>query len=259
VAASLPALLVLIYLQQDLRNDRLARIPDEALQQAELINSDLRSVVEGARQLAAAIARYGTVRVLDPRCEGHMLEVQRDLQQYAVVSVRDMAGLAVCSSNVALPSDTMPELCLRGGLEPEHWVVRTDLYTQLAGDRGAVLPFCFAFPATQDRIGFLVLELSLAWLADHIAALRLPEGSAVGVADREGTMLVRMPERHLAGREVPPAVLPYVDGPRRGNTWAISPDGLQRVVGYVPAGMAPSGIFVSWACCPTPSCRTSTT
>ena len=36
IAATLPAVLVLVYLQQELRGDRMARIPDEALQQAEL-------------------------------------------------------------------------------------------------------------------------------------------------------------------------------------------------------------------------------
>ena len=56
----------------------MERIPGEALQQAELINSDMRSVMEGARQLGAAMARYATVRGLDARCVGHMHEVQGD-------------------------------------------------------------------------------------------------------------------------------------------------------------------------------------
>ena len=89
VAATLPAVLVLVYLQQDLRGDRMAGIPDEALQQAELINVDMRSVIESARQLSAAMARFSTVRALHPRCDAHMVEVQGDLPSYAVVSVRE--------------------------------------------------------------------------------------------------------------------------------------------------------------------------
>jgi len=161
VAATLPALLVLVYLQQDLRNDRMERIPGEALQQAELINSNMRSVTEGARQLGAAMARYATVRGLDARCVGHMHEVQGDLPSYAVVSVRDGGGRLVCSSNPEAASAAMEQHCTRPGHAPDPWAVRTGLFTPATAARGPVLPLCIAFPATEGRIGYLVLELSL--------------------------------------------------------------------------------------------------
>lgn len=245
VAATMPALLVLAYLQQDLRNDRMDRIPGEALQQAELINSDMRSVMEGARQLGAAMARYATVRGLDSRCVGHMHEVQGDLPSYAVVSVRDGQGRLVCSSNPEAASAALEQHCARPGHAPDPWVVRTGLFTPATGTRGPVLPLCIAFPATEGRIGYLVLELSLDWLAGHIAELPLPTRSTAAIADREGTVLVRVPDQGMVGRKVQDVVRPLVGTAQRGNVWAAGIDGRERIIGYVPAGMPGQGVFVS--------------
>ena len=246
VAATLPALMVLVYLQQDLRGDRMARIPDEALQQAELINVDMRSVMEGARQLSAAMARFLTVRTLDARCGAHMVEVQGDLPSYAVVSVRDAQGRIVCSSDAERASDTMGQHCLNPAAPPAPGVVQTGLFTPATDRRGAVLPLCVAFVATEDRVGYIVMELSLDWLAGHVAELRLPSRSTVGIADRLGTTLVRVPgQASMVGRRMPEAVMPLVGTAQRGSAWVIGVDGQERVVGYVPAGVPGQSVFVS--------------
>ncbi len=246
IAATLPAVLVLVYLQQELRGDRMARIPDEALQQAELINADMRSVMEGARQLSAAMARFLTVRTLNPSCGTHMVEVQDDLPSYTVVSVRDSNGRIVCSSNAELASDTMDQHCFLPGAHLAAGEVQTGLFTPATGKRGPVLPFCVAFPAAEGRVGYIVMELSLDWLATHVAALRLPERSAVGIADRQGTTLVRVPlQTNMAGRPMPDQVLPMIGNTQRGSAWALGVDGHERVIGYVPAGMPGQGVFVS--------------
>lgn len=243
VAATLPGLLVLAYLQQELRRDRLDRIPDEALQQAELINTDMRSVMEGARQFSAVMARFLTVRTLDPGCAAHMEEVQGDLPSYAVVSVRDPAGRIICSSHAERASDTMAQHCMHADAPAALGVVRSGLFTPATDTRGAVLPLCVAFSATEGRVGYIVMELSLDWLAGHLLELRLPARSTVGVADREGTTLVRVPgQDSMAGRPMPPAVMPLIGASERGSAWVVGVDGKERVVGYVPAGQ---GVFVS--------------
>ena len=252
VAATLPALLVLVYLQQDLRRDRLARIPDEALQQAELINADLRSVMEGARQLSAAIARYGTVRTLDARCVGHMREVQDDLPSYAVVSVRDGAGALVCSSNPEAATADLAQHCLHPPVGrppaagPGFGEVRIGLFTPANAHRGAVLPLCIPFAAAADRLGYIVMELSLEWLGDHVAELSLPSSSIVNLADRDGTLLVRMPgPDRFAGSRLPAAMLPAVTAARPGAHWGTGLDEKERIYGFMPATQAPHGVFVS--------------
>ena len=246
VAATLPALMVLVYLQQDLRGDRMDRIPDEALQQAELINADMRSVMEGARQLSTAMARFITVSALDPRCVSHMTEIQADLPSYAVVSVRDDAGRLVCSSHPPLANAAMEQHCWRNNVPVTPGEVRTGLFSPATDRRGAVLPLCVAFAASAGRTGYIVMELSLDWLAHHVGELRLPAQSTVGIADREGTTLVRVPgQLQFAGRKLPDSVLPLVSAPRRGSAWVVGVDGQERVVGYVPAGLPPHGLFVS--------------
>ena len=53
VVSTIPALLVLAYLEHDLRAEGRERIGAEALRQAELLNADMSNVVEGARQLSS--------------------------------------------------------------------------------------------------------------------------------------------------------------------------------------------------------------
>src|SRR6266700_1488201 len=60
--STIPAILVLAYLQHDLRAEGRERIAKEALRQAELLNADMSNVVEGARQLSLAISRFPAVR-----------------------------------------------------------------------------------------------------------------------------------------------------------------------------------------------------
>ncbi len=246
VAATLPALMVLVFLQQDLRGDRMGRIPGEALQQAELINANVHSVMEGARQLSTAMARFMTVAALDPRCVEHMTEVQADLPSYAALSVRGDAGRLVCSSHPALANATLDQHCWRAGEPMLHGEVRSGLFSPATDRRGAVLPLCVAFSATDGRTGIIVMELSLDWLANHIAELHLPPRSTVGIADREGTTLVRVPgQAQFAGLKLPDGVLPLVAAPQRGAAWVVGMDGQERVVGYVPAGLPAHGLFVS--------------
>jgi len=249
VSATLPALAVLIYLQHDLRTERLSRIPGEALQKVELINSDLRSVMEGARQLSAAVARYHSVRTLAPGCARHMREVESDLPQYALVSVRDAQGRLVCSSNDETPPAPVAEHCLTRGAPPPLGTVRVGRYVPATAGRVAVLPLCVAF-SDAGNSGFIVMELSLDWLAAHIGELPLPPRSTVGIADRDGTTLVRLPgQAEQVGTKLPAGVLPFVDTDRSGTAWVNGVDGQHRVVGFVPAGLpvetVEQGVFVS--------------
>lgn len=114
-----------------------------------------------------------------------MREVQGDLPSYAVVSVRDGQGRLVCSSNPQAASEELDQHCFRTAPASGAWQVQTGLHTPATGRRGAVLPLCVAFSATEGRTGHLVLELSLDWLAAHIGELRLPPHSTVGIADRQ--------------------------------------------------------------------------
>ena len=246
VATTLPAMLVLAYLQQDLRRDRMSAIPDEALQQAELISANMRSVIEGARQLSAAMARFATVRALDPRCAGHMAEIRADLPSYAVLSVHDAAGGLVCSSDPAATGAVTEQHCLLPGAAIAPGVVHAGLYTPPTGRRAAVLPLCVAFAATEGRRGYIVLELSLDWLAGHVAELRRRSQSTVFIADRAGTTLVGISgQQEYIGHPLPDALQPLVGATQRGAAWVSGVVGQERVVGFVPSGQPPLGLFVS--------------
>jgi len=102
-AATLPAVVVLVYLQHDLRSESRARIGDEALRQAELLNADMTNVVEGARQLSLAITHFAAVQNGDPACRKNLEELRGDLPSYAMLSVVAEDGQVICTTEIDAP------------------------------------------------------------------------------------------------------------------------------------------------------------
>ncbi|MBV8400082.1 MAG: hypothetical protein JOZ17_15290, partial [Acetobacteraceae bacterium] len=84
--------------QRELRARREAEIGDMALRQAELSNSNLKSIVEGARQLTVAISQLRAVRSLDPACAEPLGGIQTSLTAYRFLAVFTGDGHFVCGS-----------------------------------------------------------------------------------------------------------------------------------------------------------------
>ena len=101
VVSTIPALLVLAYLEHDLRAEGRERIGAEALRQAELLNADMSNVVEGARQLSLAISHFSTVRSGDPACSNRLAELRSDLPSYATLSVITADEKIICTTDSA--------------------------------------------------------------------------------------------------------------------------------------------------------------
>jgi two-component sensor histidine kinase len=70
-------------------------------------------------------------------------------------------------------------------------------------------------------------------------------GSAMTIADRNGTYLARepMPEDYV-GKQIPEAFMPRLQGSEPGTLQVISADGTERIVGFQPASQR-LGLYVS--------------
>ena len=91
----------------------------------------------------------------------------------------------------------------------------------------------------------LVTAIDLDWLGARLRERDLAAGSAVSVADRDGVILAREPDAEdFVGKRLsePAMVLAHARIP--GTVELTSPDGTQRIVGYQPAGLALSDLFV---------------
>ncbi len=248
--ATLPAVLVMAYMQHNLREEGRDRIAAEAMRQAELLNSDMVNIVDGARQLSLAITHFTSVANAnanaDAACQADLEHLRIDLASYSMIAVIAADGQVICSTEPGAPSHigTGEAAHVRDIVAHGRFDVGTFMPATAA--RGPILPLCLPFTMASGRQAIVLLGLSLDWLGAHVSELKRPAESTVGIADRNGTTVARFPEHDkFVGKLFPPPVRPYMNAPHRGNAVVMGYDGRERLIGFVPAGDGPAGLFVS--------------
>lgn len=244
--ATLPAVLVMAYIQHNLRDEGRGRIAGEALRQAELLNADMANIVEGARQFSLAVSHFANVRAADPACRADLVGLRGDLPSYTMLSVITDDGQVICTTEPAGPAYIGAEGAahVRGIINHGKF----DVGTFMAGtpSRGPILPLCLPFTTNAGKQAVVVVGLSLDWLGAHLGELKRPAESTIGIADRNGTTLARFPDHDkFAGKLFPPPIRPFVNAQTRGNAVVMGYDGKERLIGYVPATDGAVGMFVS--------------
>ena len=244
--ATLPAILVMAYTQSNLRVEGRERIAIESLRQAELLNANLSNIVEGARQLSHAIAHFTNVRNGDAACRNDLEGLRGDLASYALISVIGADGQIICSTDAtsAKFADAGAAAHVRDIVNHGKFEVGT--FMPATASHGPILPLCLPFTMTSGRQAVVVVGLSLDWLGTQLGELRRPAESTIGIADRNGITVARYPDHDkFVGKLFPPGIRAYINAPTRGTAAIMGFDGKERMVGYVPVGDGPVGLFVS--------------
>ena len=244
--ATLPAVLVMAYMQHNLRDDGRERIAAESLRQAELLNADMANIVEGARQFSLAVSHFANVRAADPACRNDLIGLRGELPSYTMISVITDDGQVICTTEPAGPAYIGADGAahVRGIIN--HGIFDVGTFMPATPSRGPILPLCLPFTTNAGKHAVVVVGLSLDWLGAHLGELKRPAESTIGIADRNGTTIARYPEHDkFVGKLFPPPVRPFVSAPQRGNAIVMGYDGKERLIGYVPVGDGPVGLFVS--------------
>lgn len=241
---TVPAVLVLMYLQHDLRSGRREGLAEDMQRQAELLNGDLLNVVEAARQVTVAIASAPVVTELDPSCGTYLTALRTSLMSYDSISVVAEDGTPVCSTDTptsGVSAARLSSLARAAAVSPVFTVG-----SFLPTPSGGVLPFSLPFRARDGRRAVIVVSLNLEWLANHLSELKHLGNSITTLTDRSGIMLARYPQNERAiGRSIAPEQLALLSRARSGSDRVTDADGVELLVGYVPASVPPEGLFVS--------------
>jgi signal transduction histidine kinase len=244
--ATLPAVLVMAYMQHNLREEGRARIAGEALRQAELLNADLSNVVEGARQFSLAIAHFNSVKAGDKACRNDLIGLRGDLPSYTLISVVADDGQIICSTESAIATYAPAAEVAHVREVISHGKFDVGTYMPSSPSRGPVLPLSLPFTMASGRQAAVVVGLSLDWLGAHLGELKRPSESTIGIADRNGITVARFPEHDkFVGKLFPPPVRPYISALGRGNAVVLGLDGKERMIGFVPPADGSVGLFVS--------------
>jgi signal transduction histidine kinase/CheY-like chemotaxis protein len=245
-AATVPAILVLVYLQSGIQDDRARELTADARTEAQMVSSDMLSIVEAARQITLAIREFSSVAHLDPACRVPLTTLDRVLASYDLIAVLDEDGHVVCASVDEFPTTANDVLRQLNATALASNRFETGIYMPPGPGTGPLLMFSQPFIRADRKRGVINVGLSLKWLNEHFEAFERPADSVIVVADRNGTILAQVPEgASRVGTQLSPSALALIDAPHAGDAVLTGADGRERLVGYTPVDVPPLGLFAS--------------
>ncbi len=243
-AVSLPSFAVIGLLVFDLRQERQDRLGQDVLHDAEVVSAALGSIVEAARQVMLGVASTRAVRSGDSACNQQLSILHQSLHEYAFLIVLDDDLRPLCSTAPAgQPSEAVLHSA-RVVLAEKRFSV--DRYAAGAESGAPFLGLGLPVVAQDGRvIGVVVVGLSLPWLADTLQAMLPHSARTIAVADREGTLLARVPPlAGVVGSTFSEQNRHLVNEPQPGSVALAGLDGKRRIVGFVPPAAVDDGLYV---------------
>ncbi len=233
--ASLPALGFLGGHLYAHRNDEIAQAKQNLAALAALAARELEESVQGARQLAAGLARTRELQRGDPaECSAFLAGMMREFPQYTALAAFDPNGDMRCDGlrsgkRVSIADRPyFPRLREAGG----------DLVADAVFGRVTGVGILPVFQPVQDTDGatrlYLMASLDLSHFATRNAAARHTQETAFVLWGRDGTTMARHPDNaQWAGKVFPDApVTRFVrEWSGNGTVEAVGADGVERVWG----------------------------
>ncbi len=105
-----------------------------------------------------------------------------------------------------------------------------------------------ALPIVRDgkAQGAIVAGLDLVWLGRQLSKRGVVRGGSTIIADRHGVIIAREPEpQEFVGRTITPINMRLVQSQTSGTADIVSPDGTQRIIGYMPPALTSFELYVS--------------
>ena len=246
VLALLPAVGAELYNEHVQRGMQLADYRNDARHEALSVSTQLDRIITGVRNAMFVVATLPAIHDGDAAACGPLLASLRQSFAFAgALALVGADGHRICASNgeTAASEDlsNRPQIRLarerRGfvtaGYLVGHLTQRPELTVGLALD-----------PAAGNASPVLVMDLDLVWLHNQLSALDELPGTSVVVADRNGTVLVRLPDAAV-GQKLPASELALMSLPSAGIMETTEPDGVPRTLGYVPPSPELHDLFVA--------------
>ncbi len=243
--AIMPAVAIQAFNEVALRRERTEASRSEALRLAEFTAAEMGRLVDGGRVLLTTLASATSIRVRDRvACAALFGRATAGLPQFAVIGAIDGDGSWICRHG---GSDSLGSRAADAEWrERARHAAEPVVMGFVAGGEGSppLLLLARSFDhLTGGGAGVLVVGFDLEWLRAHFASRNLPTDGSMTIADRAGRVLVRLPGTVEPGGTIQnPALLA---APRASTAEAVGPDGVPRVIGYVPPGDLDGGEFLA--------------
>ncbi|CAO3458809.1 hypothetical protein [Azospirillum argentinense] len=239
-----------VYSHTRLRAEREAELGQEALRLLDLIQTEQQRIVDDIEHILATLAEAD---IAGPACQETMERLRQRLPSYLTLGFADRSGIVLCSTDrrtVGTGSADQPQVrqALSSGLFSVGEYVATE------GPHHRVLPFALPYARGGGESGkeggsgpaVVTALLDLDWLRQYQARKPLPPNVTVLLADRAGTVLVRVPDlQGIVGQPLPERLGLYLSGAETATALTEGLDGVPRVTAYSPPGANGSGLAIA--------------
>jgi hypothetical protein len=246
IVAVSPALVIQAWSEYDLHITRELDIRQQVVRATKELGNEIGELREGARQMLLAIAQLDPVKFHRPEsCQALLSKLKYRFPNYSLLGAATTDGQIYCTS--------MPTSYVSVAHEP--------FFTRAIAQPGLIVGDYWTDPASGQRMihfaerfddndgyiaGVVFAGLDLAWLSDHLKRRGLSPTASVLIADRDGNILVRLPNPEaLVGKNMRKSHESIMDGNEAGWEEATGVDGVTRIFGYVPAALPPKDFFLS--------------
>lgn len=238
--AVVPGFALLGYIHYQNYQRHQAAVEAEALRSARLVAAELQQILESmGLVLATAGAAPAVTSLQEPGCSAFLRQVQGRIPSAAVIAVAGADGALRCGGAPRVSIGDRPYF--QEALRSEVPVVGN--YTIARTTGVPVLPVALRIRTPQGP-AVIVIGLRLASLREHFLRLHpeFPPGSSITVADRNGIILVRLPNVEREGS--PLSRYRFIAESETGGTFRSTAeetaDGVARFVGFTSTQEPPA-------------------
>lgn len=229
----------------NLRDERQGEMRDDAVQLARIASLDMDRILEGAHEVLVTLARLPLREAWDARACAAVAATVNGSLEYDHIAATGLDGKNLCSSGgaamlgVAIPDRDLFDRALATG-------------NFTTGSHGTGLSsgnelIRVAHPVVDEdgaTRGVIYAGINVTWLNTAIDRWRLPDGTTLDIADRNGVVVASYPDLGGVGRLLPDSLKRFLRARDPGAAEAAGADGVTRLYGYVPSGNNSLAVFV---------------
>lgn len=246
--AVLPAIGIQIYSVLEQRAEREGEVTLQAERLLRQVESEHFRLLDSARLMVTAVTEAHFLRRGEiDNCQSYLERLATRSADYRTLSITDTEGRILCSadpSRIGASLSVQPHF--RRAMTQGRFAVGEWTITHSGADSGE-LPVAAPYSDSDGRrAGVVALSLDVPRLTALFASRPMPDNTTLTVADRSGTILVKLPgTQGRAGERLPDSYLGLLSEREAGVTMLPGLDGVSRILAFSPPSAGIRDLFIS--------------
>lgn len=226
---------------------KLATVNDDALRYARLISDDINSQMRVVENTMQTLSKVPGLRSDPATCSSYLKDVAKDFPSLSGFSYIDRSGTMRCTSfDVPDNANFTTWPAFQEARENGRFTISTLVTGPVS--KKPVIPILLPLHDERGQFdGILGTSLVVQKLNEQFSARNLPPDAIMGVFDRAGTIIARVPyQEDLIGKPIMDANRYMLEAKQAGTVTTVTRDGREKVIGFVPLSEAPYDLIVTF-------------